>query len=1105
MRRGIVVLASLLLTVRSSLRTASAGDDPPGGPPPPKESGEKPRAPEEAALAVLGAVREKDERTLATLAAKDAPDPWRVADELLARGEPDAALAFARAAPRRDVERLPEYVESRRGVVEDARRRALASGHAALAARRLQEALDAFGPSPPTAPEDVVGVRLETGRGQALRALHRLAEAASAFGRAAEGALALGWHGGAAATLFESGSSALARSDYPGATAAYERMLRVEEARGRTAGVASALVGLGNVQISLARWEDALERYEEARRLWESVGDRAGLANAIGGVALAHQLGGNVAEALEHHARALALKQALGDRAGVARTLGHLGVLHYGRSDHALALEHHERSLALAEDLGDLSLAADALGNIALVHEALGRYAKAIEFHERSLALERTTGDRLGVAKSLGNLGIVEEALGNTARALERHEASLRIKRELGDDVGAATTLTNLAGVYESLGDMEKALACYEEALAAKTKAKDRAGIAAVLGNSGNVHYALGDLGKALERYERSREIYEALGDRSNAAVMLGNVGNVHASLGDTAKAIEHLERGLRICREVGDRAGAARALGNLGNVQSSLGEHRRAIGLYELALAEAERCGARDAVFLGWKHLANARWSLGEHRQAADAAHRAVVEMAPLTRGLGDEAAASSRGQDRFVNLYEVGVGSAAAVGDVAETAFFLESARAGALLAALRDRAALRDAVLPAELREAVAGARRAEAEAVAALAEAEASREIASIRARRKDLDAARARVSAVFDRIQREARAGANLVHPVADPLSTIQARLAPGEALLLYGMFTRDAAALVVTRSAARLVPLGRTADVVSACTALSLATPAADPTASLSRLRDLVARPLALDETVVRAYVSPDGALSYVPFPLLLDGREVAHVPSGTTLGLLLEERRETGEGVLALGDPDYGGAAPAPPEAPTRAGARLVPLPATREEAKAVGDVTLLGKEASEAGLVAALSTRPRWRAVHLACHGRIDPERPWFSSLALSRSGEDDGFLTVHEVFRTKVPADLVVLSACETGKGKIAQGEGIVGLTRAFMFAGAPRVLVSLWKVDDAATRALMAKLYERWKAGTPTARALREAQEHVRADPRWRHPYYWGAWTLWGLAD
>ena len=256
--------------------------------------------------------------------------------------------------------------------------------------------------------------------------------------------------------------------------------------------------------------------------------------------------------------------------------------------------------------------------------------------------------------------------------------------------------------------------------------------------------------------------------------------------------------------------------------------------------------------------------------------------------------------------------------------------------------------------------------------------------------------------------------------------------------------------------------------------------------------------------------ISPDGVLASVPFSMLLPGRDLAMAPSGTAYALLAGDRALRGEGVLALGDPAYGPKAPA---GVARGGA-LSSLPHTREEAQAVGgavgDVVLLGDRATESGFLAAVAKRKRWRAVHLACHGLLDEKRPRFSALALTPDEKDDGLLTVLEVFRSRFPADLAVLSACDTGRGAVVEGEGTLGLTRAFLFAGAPRVLCSLWKVDDAATLALMTKFYAAWnpKDGTPplsAAAALRAAQEHVRSQERWEHPSYWAAWVLWGLPE
>ena len=185
-----------------------------------------------------------------------------------------------------------------------------------------------------------------------------------------------------------------------------------------------------------------------------------------------------------------------------------------------------------------------------------------------------------------------------------------------------------------------------------------------------------------------------------------------------------------------------------------------------------------------------------------------------------------------------------------------------------------------------------------------------------------------------------------------------------------------------------------------------------------------------------------------------------------------------------------------------------LLPLPGTRREVEAIGTHRLLGKEATPAGLLephgAGAAGAPFiWHVtaswIRRARNFRLSPLTP---------SAHDDGFLTCLDIFAMHIPADLVVLSACDTGRGKVYQAEGIVGLMRAFMVAGAPRVLCSLWKVDDEATRALMTKFYALWnpKDGSPglgAAAALKAAQAHVKAQEEWTHPHYWAGWVLWGL--
>jgi CHAT domain-containing protein len=314
----------------------------------------------------------------------------------------------------------------------------------------------------------------------------------------------------------------------------------------------------------------------------------------------------------------------------------------------------------------------------------------------------------------------------------------------------------------------------------------------------------------------------------------------------------------------------------------------------------------------------------------------------------------------------------------------------------------------------------------------------------------------------------------------------------------------EVVALVIRPEGARVVRLGSPEFLPGADARLDPRKPAVEAESLLEELKARLVAPLALAEKVGTVLVSPDGALHHVPFSALFGVREVTCVPSATSYSVLLPEGALRGDGVLAIGDPQYGPATRGA-VASVRSGLHLTPLPASRKEVLYAGDVVLLGAEATEAGLRFSLGRRPRWRAVHFACHGLVDRERPTLSSLALTSTPEDDGFLTALDLSRIRVPADLVVLSACHSGCGKVLRGEGTLGLARAFLSSGAPRVLVSLGAVDDEATGVLMRHFYELWKAGLPASCALRHAQAHVRSHEQWRHPYYWASWTLWGLPD
>ena len=1079
--RGTIALALLALL---PCETSRAGDDASPAAPPavPVAKPAPPPTTAQAADAAIAAVGANDDAALKALAARDDPDPWLVAEELLARGAADAAGAFAAAASRPDVEALAGYVLAQRGKGVDATARsALARANAALSRRDLPAGLAAL-EGIEGDPSTVTGVRIRLVRAFAVRTSKGgLGEGARRLLDAGGLAERMGWLSYAARALSEAARTASAGGDPQLQFEAAQRCLGIEERRGNRSGIAGALADLGD-----------LEHY-----------------------------GGRFVEADERFRRALALAQEAGDRSVAAMVRSRMANLACSQGQYARAIELGEAAHAEMAALGNRAGAAAALSNLGIVHRTVGDDARALECFRSALTTMEAIGDRLNTARTYANMGNAHSQLGNYAEAIACHERALAIAEEMGAVGVAAAMHSDLGIVYRILGDPTKAIECFEGALRRLEGLGDRINVAKSLASLGSASFQQGRHAEALGYYERALKLTEALGDRAGVASALGDLGSVEFALRHSEKALAYHERALAAKEALGDRDGATMTRGNVAIVMEALGRRERAIVEIDRAVADAEGLGGGVRLAELLETAAVIRLRSGDAKGALPFARRAAGMLGSFLGGLGEQQGALAR--EMFSGVFSVGTLAAVRAGEVADVAYFLETGRAATLLESLGGRAALRAVVLPDALRLAASEAEAAESRATAAHRAALGSGELAALRATRSALDAARDRVTAVVERIQRDAKREARVLIGRADSIDALRGRLEDVEALVCYALTDEEAVALVVTRGGARVVTLGDSDALVQACAANALDDVAADSGPRIDALRKAVVEPLALPARVTRVLLSTEGALSYVPFSALLGGREVAYTPSGTTHGHLLEERDLLGRGVLALGDPQYGAGI-----GPLRSG-RLARLPATAEEARAVGDPVLLGAEATESGLRRALAGRPRWHAVHLACHGIVDADRPLLCALALTAEGGDDGILTAREVLRQVVPADLVVLSACETAKGRAFAGEGLLGLTRAFMFAGAPRVICSLWKVDDEATRAMMGRFYEVWNpkdgsGGLGAAAALRAAQAFIRthevdvpdeeATKRegrpvkkrvrpWEHPYYWAAWVLWGL--
>jgi len=752
--------------------------------------------------------------------------------------------------------------------------------------------------------------------------------------------------------------------------------------------------------------------------------------------------------------------------------------------DTAGALAHWQAARELLAALGHKRNEAHVLNTIGVARFDRAEYLSARRVHETAVGLSRSAGDPRGTATGLTHLANCEWVMGDYAAALSHHEESLALRVRLGNPVDVAQVLQNLGLVHRRLGDLDRAASQLSKAARLCEEARlARPLLLALLALAG-IEADRNEVGASDTLLKRAGALADKLKDPVLAARVHGSLGQNRRREGARDAAARHYEKALLLAAGAGntDVAGLAReALGEIAREQGHFAEARALIGK---ALDAARAAGNLPVVARCLVTLARVHLDEENPAAALTLAGEALAHGHSFARGLSFEEGVVGRAASRWNT---VGIEAALAMKDAAALYRFIEAGRAGALIEALGGREAVRSVEVPAPL--ALERAERAKTLAAATTAAEKAhgaSRK--ELRRTRTAVAAARKSLRRLDARIERRRREVAAATAPEPLPAARVQAQLGADQALVLYELGPQASVALVVTPRHLRHVRLGTREVLAAACESLRADDTGADPSDALARLRALLVDPLDLPGEVRTVLVSPDGPLTFVPFALLLEGRTLSYVPSGSVFARLSGEGERRGTGVLAVGDPAH---------------PRLLSLPHARQEAKSLGTRVLLGADATEPAFRRELARHSRWRSIHFACHGIVDKRHPTLSGLALAPSPGEDGVLRVFEISRMDIAADIAVLSGCETGRGRVYGTEGLVGLAGAFTLAGPPRVLASLWRVDDAATAELMRVFYRSWRAkGGDAAEALRTAQEAVRKHQRWRHPAYWAAWVIWG---
>jgi CHAT domain-containing protein len=912
----------------------------------------------------------------------------------------------------------------------------------------------------------------------------------------------------------------------------YNQALPISRETGDRQGEATTLNNIGQTYSDLGEKQKALDYFGKVLSILRELGYRMGEARTLNNIGVVYNELGDRHKALDFHGQALLLARAIGDRGTEATMLINIGLIYSQIGEIHKALDYLTQALPISRALGDRRMEAVTLSNIGSAYAHVSELVKALDFYKQALSLDRTAGNRRGEAVTLNNIGQVFTDLGERQKAIDHFGQSLLIHRAVENRSGEATTLNNMAIVYGLQGEKQKALDTLNQALLIHRNVEDPQGEAAALANIGEFYALWGEKQSAFDYLSRALPIRQAVGDRIGEARTLYEMSKVVGEQGNLTRAREYVETAINIIESLRTKIASPEWRASyFASVQS----HYRFYVDLLIRLHKSNPSEKHDAAALQASERARAR-SLLEMLAEARVDIREGVDAALLERERTLQQQLNSKAdyQIRLLSGKRTEE-QAAAVKKELET-LRTEFQEVQAQIRAKSPRYAALTQPQPLSLKEIQEqvldndsllleyslGEERSYLWAVTptgmtsydlpkrAEIEAAARRvyDLLTARNRREKFEAAdekRARVAKADAEYWEAASALSQMIlGPVAEQLGKKRLLIVADGALQyvsfaalpapwVSGLGTRGSESSKGESLAPNPEPLITNHEIVSL------------PSASvLAVLRGELAGRKPAPKTVA-VLADPVFHKDDERLKKLVANRktEVAKVEKKTDE----QPRTTTGDEIRSLQFERS-----VRQVGMSEGELRIPRLPFTRQEAEGIVALARTGDGMKALDFQASRPTATsdqlsQYRIVHFATHGVLNSEQPELSGIVLSLVDENgkpqDGFLRAHEVYNLKLPAELVVLSGCKTGLGKEIKGEGLVGLTRGFMYAGAARVMVSLWDVSDVATSELMKRFYKAMlKDGERPAAALRAAQVSMLKEKRWQSPYFWAAFILQG---
>jgi CHAT domain-containing protein/Tfp pilus assembly protein PilF len=897
---------------------------------------------------------------------------------------------------------------------------------------------------------------------------------------------------------------------------------------------------IGNYYWSSSNFSKALEYYlkaveaiqeTEVKTQWISYLYNSGLMNCY----LSQQLKGR-----ECYQRALEVAREIGHKEEEAKLLRSIGFTHAQMSEYSQALDFYQNALNIAQEIADRPREAECLTDIADVNWKKGNYSQSIEKYKESLGISRDVGDNYREFWTLVGMGNVLLKTGDFSKSLHYYLQALEINKQLRMRHQESLLLTNIANIYANLGDHPKALDYYHQAVDIHKETGSKSAEGITLNNMARVYSEQKDYSRASEVYQLALQIAREIGDKRAEANRLNNLANTYTHMGNFRAARKLYDEALTLAQNLGTKEIEANVYRDRAHMFDKVEEYSRAQESFLKAISIGQEIGYSQKIWLAHAGLASVYKKQNKDQEAWRQYKKALENIESMRSQIQLEEHKSGF----LSNKIEVYVSLVSLLFDLhqnpslkgfgEEAYYYAEKAKARAFLDSLQEGKQNLISHLNPELKE-------EEHDLLGKISTIQTELikpQISDTKREElfKELEEAEENHLNLIQRIRSTNPVYAQIIYPEPYGLKSIQEKLLDEEtAILEYLVGEEEAFLFFVTKDDFSVHRLSTSKDLEErANDYLSLLKTGADKdfqafSAGERLYQELIGPVKDKFGSIRRLIIIPDGNLNFLPFETLIGSRsdnhstylisdyKISYAPSATALANLLDRKNLTSprKDLLAFADPDYDFASISRKEIDAdnilrevylEQGFDFSPLKYSADEVNQIsklikkkGRDVYIEKDAKEEK-IKSLPLKD-YKIIHFATHGFIDEQVPLRSSLLLTLDEDpgEDGFFQAREIYSTDLSAKLVVLSACQTGKGKLERGEGVMGLSRAFLYAGAESVVTSLWGINDKATSVFMKHFYESLSRGMSKEESLQKSKLEM-IESRYKHPFYWAPFVL-----